>query len=370
MEKLKKLKFWKKRKREPKKRKSLYRYRVKISKDDFLDLEKVEAYDIENQDETVIFYTTQKGYKQLNANHGETKTWEIKDRVKEKIHKIVKEQTILMISLVLIFLMMILSNCFVREISFENPKYYDYDVYQSVNRHLKKYGPFYLLDTDLNSLGRELRTTYPKYAYIGILRKGSNLIVEISKQELPNSIEQDNSTPGNLYAKYDGYIVGLEVQKGVVVVGTSQSVKKGDLLVTGNLDYYNQPNLIENMIHPKGIVLADVAVYEKIKVPKNTTFYGYSGNLNSSYFLRFFGLNWSIGTTNQFEMGHKTYNGIFELGEKIGLFQVTEYEKEKMIIHYNQEEAIRYANSKILDTFMMEQVSEKEKYNPYLLSIA
>ena len=190
----------------------------------------------------------------------------------------------------------------------DNPDYYDYEVYQTVNEQIIKKGPFYELDIDLNDLGRILRTTYQQYAYIGIKKTGAKLIIEIATQEVPDVTKQNDNTPGDIIAKYDAYIEGIEAKKGAVVVMTSQSVKKGSLLISGNVNYKINPSDLTKLVRAEGLILGRVAEYKEYEIKKENYIYDYSSNVKKYYELNLFGR--IIKTKNNILSNTFNYTGV------------------------------------------------------------
>ena len=159
------------------------RYYVEMPYDNFLDAQKIKMHNVTRKEDMVTFTTNKKGILALNDLKENIKVIDRKQKLIKSLFVIHLPTTI---SIFLIFVLLLISSKYVREITFDNPDYYDYEVYQTVNEHLIKKGPFYELDIDLNDLGRILRTTYQQYAYIGIKKTGAKLIIEIATQEVPD----------------------------------------------------------------------------------------------------------------------------------------------------------------------------------------
>ncbi len=262
------------------------RYYVEMPYDNFLDAQKIKMHNISRKEDMVTFTTNKKGILALNDLNENIKVIDRKQKLIKSLFVIHLPTTI---SIFLIFVLLLISSKYVREITFDNPDYYDYEVYQTVNEHLIKKGPFYELDIDLNDLGRILRTTYQQYAYIGIKKTGAKLIIEIATQEVPDVTKQNDNTPGDIIAKYDAYIEGIEAKKGAVVVMTSQSVKKGSLLISGNVNYKINPSDLTKLVRAEGLILGRVAEYKEYEIKKENYIYDYSSNVKKYYELNLFG---------------------------------------------------------------------------------
>lgn len=332
------------------------RYYVEMPYDNFLDAQKIKMHNVTRKEDMVTFTTNKKGILALNDLNENIKVIDRKQKLIKSLFVIHLPTTI---SIFLIFVLLLISSKYVREITFDNPDYYDYEVYQTVNEHLIKKGPFYELDIDLNDLGRILRTTYQQYAYIGIKKTGAKLIIEIATQEVPDVTKQNDNTPGDIIAKYDAYIEGIETKKGAVVVMTSQSVKKGSLLISGNVNYKINPSDLTKLVRAEGLILGRVAEYKEYEIKKENYIYDYSSNVKKYYELNLFGR--IIKTKNNIlSNGYKRKTELLNLFKLINLHKVEEYEEVKLLITYDEKNALSYAKSKIYLDFNLSKISAKE----------
>mgnify|MGYP000018211911 CR=1 FL=1 len=332
------------------------RYFVEMPYDDFIGCEKIKMYNVSRKEEKVEFTTNKRGIQVLkNKNYNII----IKDRRIKLVKSLLVIHLPTTISMLLIIALLLISGKYIREITFENPDYYDYEVYQTINEHLIKKGPFYKLDLNLNDLGRTLRTTYQQYAYIGIKKVGAKLIVEIAIQEVPNVSRDDEKLPGDIVAKYDAYIEGIETKRGAVLVITSQSVKKGTLLISGNVNYKINPSDTSKLVRADGLILGRVAEYREYKVKKENYIYDYSSNAKKYYELSLFG---KLVKTKKTDLSdsyiHKAE--ILNLFKLLKLDKVEEYKEEKLLVAYDEKNALSYAKSKIYLDFNLDKKSKKE----------
>jgi similar to stage IV sporulation protein len=266
----------------------------------------------------------------------------------------------MLFSLITIIVIYLCSNLFIREITFENNLYYDYDIYQSVKSHLNKVGILYQLDDNINNINRELSITYPHYAYVGIKKVGSKIVIEIVNNTISSNENNIKKDPGDMVSMYDGYIVDVITQSGVVTVGTSQYVKKGDLLISGNLNYYNNINDQSNYVYPSGIILGKTIIYEKVIVKKESVVTIYNGECSSYYLLDIFGTKYNINKNNSQNIGYSNITNIIKLGSIFNISKIIEYHTEEISIIYTKEEAIKYAKSKIIHNFNKMKINEIE----------
>ena len=256
---------------------------------------------------------------------------------------------------------MLTSSFFVRDIVFKNHTVFNYDIDKSIKEELKQFGFLYYLDISLNDLNKKLRKSYPHFAYIGVVKVGSKLEVEIVEQKLFGDKNIENNSYGDIVAGADGYILQIKSSKGVVNVTTSQSVKKGDLLISGNLNYKINPSNLSKLVIPEGVVIASTASYEKIIVPKKIIEKSYTGNMIIRYRLTFlnnvlFGKKY---TDNSF--GHIVFEDIFTIDNFVSFSKVNIFEEEDILTYYDYDTAYNYALSKIMHEFNIVKKHDNEK---------
>ena len=334
-----------------------YRYFIKMRYDDFINIDKVIAYHINKNDEVVTFYTTKKGLSCFK----ECENIEVVDIIKQISNKIMKKYLIFILSLLIIIVIMLTSSFFVRDIVFKNHTVFNYDIDKSIKEELKQFGFLYYLDISLNDLNKKLRKSYPHFAYIGVVKVGSKLEVEIVEQKLFGDKNIENNNYGDIVAGADGYILQTKSSKGVVNVTISQSVKKGDLLISGNLNYKINPSNLSKLVIPEGVVIASTASYEKIIVPKKIIEKSYTGNMIIRYRLTFlnnvlFGKKY---TDNSF--GHIVFEDIFTIDNFVSFSKVNIFEEEDILTYYDYDTAYNYALSKIMHEFNIVKKHDNEK---------
>lgn len=334
------------------------RYKITMNSNLFYQLNNVIGYDIKVIDDFISYKTTSKGIKRLKTSINIDNIL-IQDLLKEKYKFIIKNRIIMIFCLTIITIIFLTSNCFIREIIFSKPEYYDSEVYKVVHNHLIRVGPVYKLDENIKNINKELKISFPHYAYVGISKLGSKLMVDINLEDTPKKDNIINLEPGDMISKYDGYIIGIIAKKGVVTISTSQTIKKGNLLISGNLNFYNE-NKEPNYICPDGIILGKTVVYEKIIVKKEVKETIYN-NKKNEYFNLIIGKHVkNISNNNNVNVGYARINRIFGIGSLFSLNKITEYLIEEITVNYSEDEAIRYAKSKIIYDFNLTKLNEQE----------
>lgn len=335
-----------------------YRYFVRLSYDDFLKIGKIKSRNIKFNEGVVTFSTTKKGLNTLKTFKLDTDIVVI-DRLHRIFTMILLKHLPATISLLLVFGLFLVSGKYIRDITFEDDEAYNYEIYETVSHCLVKKGIFYELDVSLNDLNRTLRNTFQQYAYIGVKKSGSKLIIELTCYDT-NNVKKDNlNLIGDIIAKYDGYIIGIETKKGVVAVTISQTVKKGDLLISGNINYKVNPNDLSKLVSPEGIVLGEVVEYYNYTVQKEVVGYEYDSFVKKHYELSLF--NKIINSKNSsLNEGYQKKTDVVNMFNKIKLVKVESFSKIPTIISYNYDDALKYARSLIYYDFNLSKISDKE----------
>ncbi|NLZ53889.1 MAG: sporulation protein YqfD, partial [Thermoanaerobacteraceae bacterium] len=117
----------------------------------------------------------------------------------------------------------------------------------------------------------KLMTEYKDVAWSEIEIRGSRLIVELVKKQLPPELEEN--TPCDIIASKDGIIEEIIALRGEALVEPGQTVSQGDVLITGKItlgqDVYNEEKEGSNtlLVHAQGIVKARVWYQKDVKVP-------------------------------------------------------------------------------------------------------
>ena len=91
----------------------------------------------------------------------------------------------------------------------------------------------------------------PDIAWASVNIEGSVLTVEISEAQ---KVDSEDEEPCNLKASVDGVIKAIEVTDGKVVVGLGDGVVKGDLLVSGIMEYTDGSS---SFVSSKGEIIAE-----------------------------------------------------------------------------------------------------------------
>lgn len=197
-------------------------------------------------------------------------------------------------------------------------------------------------------------------AWASLNIEGSLLTVNVT--EIKTS-KKDSGKASNLKAKADGIIQKIDVTKGNCIVKTGDTVKKGDILVSGILEKANSTEFI----HSAGSVIAvterEITLKGKYRDVKSVE----NGRVKTKKVLKFFGIKIPLFLGKE----HSDYNSILK-EESFSLFgkslPITLYTKEfrykeKMVKNLNKEQLIEKLNEELRVKLKTEKIEDYEILN-------
>lgn len=281
------------------------------------------------------------------------------------IKKLIIPNLIFIIGIFLMFGIIITTPYYIREIKYDKNSIKDEAVLEYVNNHLNESLLNQRLSVNLNDLSKKLSIVFSHYAFIGLKKIGSVIYINIEMEDnVPNQIDLNNRV-GDFVSKYDAYIEEVIIEKGQIVSTINNVVKKGDLLVSGNLKYFQNIFDSRYYVSPKGIIIGNVIEFKKIQVNKKVTNYCYNGKTNKYKKYLLFGK--ILNNHDKKENSVVSEEIIFKIGEIFKVISVTEYEKERCEFYYDDTNIQEYCHSMIYYEFEKERVSDKEKINSVTL---
>lgn len=213
-----------------------------------------DIWDIKIDENSVIFFTKAKEYKRLKTEARKSST---KIRILKKyglpflINKNRKRYGIpvgLMLSLLLICYL----SGFVWNIEIKgNHKLSS----RSIDESLSSCGVFVGMkksDLDPQNAKEKVMAKYSDISWMSINPIGTTLYVDISERVSPPNLKNDEE-PCHIVAKCDGVIKSIKVTEGRAMVKVGDAVVKGDLLVSGIVEYSNGVTVLKSA---KGEVVA------------------------------------------------------------------------------------------------------------------
>ena len=280
---------------------------------------------------------------------------------KKILKKLILPNLIFIIGIFLMFGIIITTPYYIREIKYDKNSIKDEAVLEYVNNHLNDSLLNQRLSINLNDLSKKLSIVFSHYAFIGLKKIGSVIYVNIEMEDsVPKQIDLSNKV-GDFVSKYDAYIEEIIVEKGQVVSSVNNVVKKGDLLVSGNLKYFQNIFDSRYYVTPKGIIIGNVIEFKMIKVNKKITNYCYTGKINK--YKKYMLFDKTVNNYEKKENSMITEEVVFKIGEIFKVINITEYEKERYDFYYDDTNIQEYCHSMIYYEFEKNRVSDKEKIN-------
>ena len=135
---------------------------------------------------------------------------------------------------------------------------------------------------DVDVLKQKLISTRNDVAWASLNKQGS--VLEVNITEVNGKIEPIKEC--NLVAGFDGVIRHIDVQSGTIVVKVGDTVTKGQLLVSGAVDFGNGNSFTQ----AKGKISAYVKAAEKEKIGLYYDSFSYNGKDSKRYVLEFIGI--------------------------------------------------------------------------------
>ncbi|MBR4295482.1 MAG: sporulation protein YqfD [Clostridia bacterium] len=137
---------------------------------------------------------------------------------------------------------------------------------------------------DVDEIANSVLLTSEKIAWMSINYTGNVAYVQIREKEFPQTVDGAN-TPANIVASRDGVIEYLEVMRGSAVVKERQSVREGDLLISGISENKFGEYRTERAL---GKVYAVTNHHFSVKIPLNYDKKELSGSVCTQKTLKFF----------------------------------------------------------------------------------
>ena len=148
-------------------------------------------------------------------------------------------------------------------------------------------------------------------AWASLNIEGSRLTVNIRETKE----KSDNKTPTNLKARFDGIITKIDVTQGNCVVKTGDTVKKGDLLVSGILESKDETKFC----HSLGSIEAEIIREFSFFAPYKKTIEFETGEVKTKKVLEIFGIRIPLylgAETKEYNSSTKS-NNLKLFGKKI-----------------------------------------------------
>lgn len=201
---------------------------------------------------------------------------------------------------------------------------------------------------DISTMQLEALRRLDELSWISVNIRGSIATVEVRERTMPPEMLSEE-TPCNIVAGSDGYIVRIEPYEGFAAVRVGESVRKGDLLVSGVIESKLQTT---RFIHAQAKVTAATVRTVEAKVSYSQEKVIYPGETKKKYSVEFFGINIPLYFSQKPDWEceeEQTENRLKILGLNLPFaLKTTKYVKtEKSVSSITQEEAYKPAREEI-----------------------
>ncbi len=214
-------------------------------------------------------------------------------------------------------------------------------VERELNDHgIKKYSLAYSFD-ELEKIKESILNDNPNtLEWMSITKVGMTYVVRIEERIIKE--EEKESLPRNIIAKKDALITKVIVTHGEPLVRSGDYVKKGDILISGQIHLYEE---VKGNVASTGTIYGNVWYEAEIKVPLkreeiiDTGKKRYNLNINNKIFLK-----------NKYPLfRQENIKELNILGIKIKIYKEVEYTKKE--VKLNEKEQDLYMEKKLKEAF-------------------
>ncbi len=280
---------------------------------------------------------------------------------KKNIVNIYENNKYVLLSLIISFMLLFLLCNTIFDIKINSD---DKDIVSIINDSLKDNGiDVYKRKVSFNKLNsiknKILEDNKDTLEWIEIREKGCIYYIDVTPRVKSNN-NVDNTSPSDIVAEKDGVIKHIVVHRGSKVIDNGDYVKKGDVLISGNI--IKNENVIDK-VHSEGVIYAETWKTVNISIPFKRIDYVYKKTINH-YYLDIFGHEFTISGKYDSD---KTINKKSIVLDKPYLFFKL-YKEEKKIYDYNEvilneEEAYTEALNRSVDV-----INKKLSSDEYIIS--
>ena len=188
------------------------------------------------------------------------------------------------------------------------------EIRTSLNNYGVKRGKIKQLMDKPDQIQRQLLSDYANLLWIGVVADGVTYRLEVIPKKQP--LEQVENNRTHLYAKKDGVISEMFVAKGRALVEVNDFVRKGQLLVTGELNpTESEDDQTSDFVPVEADIFATTWYESEITVPLSGVYKVETGLSKRKFFLEFGSFKlpiWGFGSTDfaleQIEFSSHTFS--------------------------------------------------------------
>lgn len=201
-----------------------------------------------------------------------------------------------------------------------------------------------------------IRKYRDKIEWMEIERVGVSYIVKVEERKIKDY--QVDETPRDLVAKKEGRIISVEAKSGNVLVTPGTYVKKGDVLVSGEI---KNKDTVMAKVHAEGKVFAEVWYEVTVELPYHYSEEVKTGNKKKTLSLHLFHHDWNLFDFSPYK--EKKEKDIFTIENNILPFSLSWQEEEEIIKKdtvYSKEQAL-LETSRIANEKLRQKIGEEDK---------
>lgn len=280
---------------------------------------------------------------------------------KKNIVNIYENNKYVLLSLIISFMLLFLLCNTIFDIKINSD---DKDIVNIINDSLKDNGiDVYKRKVSFNKLNsiknKILEDNKDTLEWIEIREKGCIYYIDVTPRVKSNN-NVDNALPSDIVAEKDGVIKHIVVHRGSKVIDNGDYVKKGDVLISGNI--IKNENVIDR-VHSEGVIYAETWKTVNISIPFKRIDYVYKKTINH-YYLDIFGHKFTI--SGKYDSDNTINKKSIVLDKPYLFFKL--YKEEKKIYDYNEvilnaEEAYNEAINRSIDV-----INKKLSSDEYIIS--
>lgn len=173
-------------------------------------------------------------------------------------------------------------------------------------------------DIVIAELEEKIREYYEATTWVAVEIIGTKLQISLKESEFSEYVNKEDFLAADLYASEEGTIISILLRKGIAQVKVGESVKAGDILVSGRIPIFGDDQIAYKYnycVSDADIIVKNVITYKDsvaLKYDKNTD----TGLQKEYYFAEIFGKHYSFGYYNPYEQFR-----IFSQTEQLKLFE-------------------------------------------------
>lgn len=147
----------------------------------------------------------------------------------------------------------------------------------------------YKRSIDIDRIEKALRDEYPFIIWTSCRLEGTRLFVDVKENEQTvEEVSDDDRQPADLYATVEGKVVSIITRSGIPKVSAGDEVKKGDILVAGEVPVYNDDETVKEYMYVRSD--ADVRLLTELSYKKSLSLdyqkKVYTGEERTAYYFR------------------------------------------------------------------------------------